>query len=113
MDLARDGIRVCSIHPGPISTPMTAGMDDSITAGQPIPRFGTPAEVARMAVFLAAEATYSTGSEFVVDGGATTGSTMLVPSEEQRTCRAARGRASGKPGPSCAARTSMPRRRRR
>ncbi|MFG2867422.1 SDR family NAD(P)-dependent oxidoreductase [Streptomyces sp. NPDC048338] len=36
LDLARDGIRVCSVHPGPIATPMTAGMDDSITAGQPI-----------------------------------------------------------------------------
>ncbi|MGW0117926.1 SDR family NAD(P)-dependent oxidoreductase [Streptomyces sp. NPDC003327] len=82
LDLAADGIRVCSIHPGPISTPMTAGMDDTITADQPIPRFGTPEEVARMAVFLAAEATYSTGSEFVVDGGATTGSMMLAASEE-------------------------------
>lgn len=82
LDLARDGIRVCSVHPGPIATPMTAGMDDSITAGQPIPRFGTPQEVARMVVFLAAEATYSTGCEFVVDGGATTGSMVLDPSEE-------------------------------
>ncbi|MFF1511238.1 SDR family NAD(P)-dependent oxidoreductase [Streptomyces sp. NPDC058326] len=82
LDLAADGIRVCSIHPGPISTPMTAGMDDTITADQPIPRFGTPEEVARMAVFLAAEATYSTGSEFVVDGGATTGSMMLAAPEE-------------------------------
>ncbi|WP_137991138.1 SDR family NAD(P)-dependent oxidoreductase [Streptomyces vilmorinianum] len=82
LDLARDGIRVCSVHPGPISTPMTAGMDESITVDQPIARFGTPEEVARMAVFLAAEATYSTGSEFVVDGGATTGSMMLAASAD-------------------------------
>ncbi|QNE78848.1 glucose 1-dehydrogenase [Streptomyces finlayi] len=82
LDLAADGIRVCSIHPGPISTPMTAGMDDSITASQPIPRFGTPQEVARMAVFLAADATYSTGSEFVIDGGATTGSMILNPPQD-------------------------------
>ena len=81
LDLAADHIRVCSIHPGPISTPMTAGMDDSVTADQPIARYGTPEEVARMAVFLAAEATYSTGSEFVVDGGATTGSMVLAGSE--------------------------------
>ncbi|MCX2926984.1 SDR family oxidoreductase [Streptomyces sp. NEAU-W12] len=81
LDLASDNIRVCSIHPGPISTPMTAGMDDSITVSQPIPRFGTPQEVARMAVFLAADATYSTGSEFVIDGGATTGS-MILNSEQ-------------------------------
>lgn len=77
LDLAADNIRVCSLHPGPISTPMTAGMDDSITASQPIPRFGTPQEVARMTLFLAADATYSTGSEFVIDGGATTGSMIL------------------------------------
>lgn len=77
LELAADGIRVCSVHPGPISTPMTAGMGDSVVAGQPIPRFGTPGEVARMVVFIVAEATYSTGSEFVVDGGATTGSMVI------------------------------------
>jgi 3alpha(or 20beta)-hydroxysteroid dehydrogenase len=78
LELAADGIRVCSVHPGPISTPMTAGMDDSVVFGQPIPRFGTPDEVARMVLFIVAEATYSTGSEFVVDGGATTGSMILA-----------------------------------
>ncbi|PPK67248.1 SDR family oxidoreductase [Actinokineospora auranticolor] len=70
MEFARDGIRVCSVHPGPIRTPMTAGFDDSMTAEQPIARFGDPEEVAAMVAFVAAEATYSTGSEFVVDGGA-------------------------------------------
>ncbi|MEU1890825.1 SDR family oxidoreductase [Streptomyces pristinaespiralis] len=82
LDLAADDIRVCSIHPGPIRTPMTAGMDDSVTISQPIARFGTPQEVARMALFLAADATYSTGSEFVVDGGATTGSMVLNPPQD-------------------------------
>lgn len=77
LEFAADGVRVCSIHPGPIHTPMTAGFDDSITASQPIPRFGTPEEVARMALFIAAEATYSTGAEFIIDGGATTGSIIL------------------------------------
>ena len=74
LELAADGVRVCSIHPGPIATPMTAGMDDSVVAGQPIARFGTSEEVAQLALFIAADATYSTGSEFIVDGGATTGS---------------------------------------
>lgn len=77
LELAADGVRVCSIHPGPIATPMTADMDDSVVAGQPIARFGTSEEVAQLALFIAADATYSTGSEFIVDGGATTGS-MIV-----------------------------------
>ncbi|GAA4291846.1 glucose 1-dehydrogenase [Actinokineospora soli] len=78
LELARDGVRVCSVHPGPIRTPMTAGFDDSITAQQPIARFGEPEEVARMVLFIAAEATYSTGSEFVVDGGAVAGSLLVA-----------------------------------
>ena len=45
-----------------------------IETGQPIARFGTSEEVAQLALFIAADATYSTGSEFIVDGGATTGS---------------------------------------
>lgn len=76
LDLAHDGIRVCSVHPGSIETPMTAGMDIGAVADQPISRFGTPEEVAAMVRFVALEATYSTGSEFVVDGGATAGSTL-------------------------------------
>lgn len=78
LELAADGVRVCSIHPGPIHTPMTAGFDGSMVAGQPIDRFGEPEEVAAMAVFVATEATYSTGSEFVVDGGAVVGSMLTA-----------------------------------
>ncbi|QSB16509.1 glucose 1-dehydrogenase [Natronosporangium hydrolyticum] len=78
MELAPDQIRVCSVHPGPIATPMTAGFEDSVVAGQPIRRFGRPEEVARMVRFVVGEATYSTGTEFVVDGGATTGVTPEV-----------------------------------
>ena len=81
LELAEAGIRVCSIHPGPIKTPMTAGFDDSMTAGQPIARFGEPDEVARMILFAARDATYSTGSEFVVDGGATVGSLLVADKE--------------------------------
>jgi 3alpha(or 20beta)-hydroxysteroid dehydrogenase len=78
LDLAPDGVRVCSVHPGPIATPMTAGFDDSMVAAQPIPRFGKPEEVAAMIVFIATEATFSTGSEFVVDGGAVVGSMITA-----------------------------------
>ncbi|MBB1254375.1 glucose 1-dehydrogenase [Streptomyces alkaliterrae] len=81
LELAADDIRVCSVHPGPIRTPMTAEMDDSLVAAQPIARFGDPEEVARLVLFLVADATYSTGCEFVVDGGATTGSTILAEEE--------------------------------
>lgn len=74
LELAREGIRVNSVHPAPIETPMTAGMDEAgVTGRQPIPRFGTADEVARMVLFVVAEATYSTGAEFVVDGGLVTG----------------------------------------
>lgn len=80
LDLADGNIRVLSIHPGPIATPMTAGLDDGIIAGQPIARFGSPAEVAAMIRFMVIEGTFSTGSEFVVDGGAALGSTPIPAS---------------------------------
>jgi 3alpha(or 20beta)-hydroxysteroid dehydrogenase len=73
LEFARAGVRVVSVHPGPIRTPMTGGMDDSLAASQPIPRFGEPEEVARMVRFVVVEGTYSTGSEFIVDGGAVIG----------------------------------------
>jgi len=79
LDLATDKIRVLSLHPGPIRTPMTDGMGDEVAGAQPIPRFGTPDEVARMARFMFTEASYSTGTEFVVDGGAVTGQVLPLP----------------------------------
>lgn len=76
LELGRAGIRACSVHPGPIHTPMTAAMDESVVAGQPLARFGEPEEVAAMVRFLITEATFSTGSEFVLDGGATAGQVL-------------------------------------
>jgi 3alpha(or 20beta)-hydroxysteroid dehydrogenase len=74
LEFAPLGVRVFSVHPGPIRTPMTAGMEESaISADQPIPRFGEPEEVADMIHFLVTAATYSTGTEFIVDGGVVTG----------------------------------------
>ncbi|NEW55054.1 SDR family oxidoreductase [Nocardia cyriacigeorgica] len=77
IELGKAGIRVCSVHPGPIHTPMTAGMDEQIAASQPLPRFGEPEEVAAMVEFIITEAAFSTGSEFVIDGGATAGQDLI------------------------------------
>ena len=73
LETGRDGIRVMSVHPGPIATPMTDGLGGEVTSSQPIPRFGTTDEVAKLVAYLLADATFSTGSEFVVDGGALLG----------------------------------------
>lgn len=76
LDLAPKKIRVVSVHPGPIRTPMTAGFGNEMTATQPISRFGEPEEVAELVYFLVTKATFSTGSEFIIDGGAITGQVL-------------------------------------
>ena len=81
MELGPQGVRVNSIHPGAIDTAMTRGgpfegsVDpDEACRKQPIPRVGKPEEVAHLALFLASdECSYSTGSEFVIDGGVMAG----------------------------------------
>lgn len=81
MELGKDNIRVMSIHPGPIRTPMTENIGEDITAAQPIARMGEPEEVTKLLMFMAADATYSTGSEWVVDGGAVLGPVLDLPQE--------------------------------
>ena len=78
LDLGPSNIRVVSIHPGGIRTPMTAGLDEKAYSRQPIARIGEPEEIAKLAVFLIADATYSTGTEFIADGGATVGQILNV-----------------------------------
>jgi 3alpha(or 20beta)-hydroxysteroid dehydrogenase len=70
LDLAPFGIRVLSLHPALVRTPMSAHLDLAAqTAGYPIQRPGEPEELARMLLFMVADATYSTGCEFIADGG--------------------------------------------
>lgn len=78
LELGSLGIRANLIHPGPIRTPMIDGLKD-VAAAQPIARVGEPAEVSAMLLFLLADATYSTGHEFIIDGGAVVGQILNVP----------------------------------
>ena len=75
---ARQGIRINSVHPGPIDTPMAgARLTDAELQRQadersPMGRTAHPDEVAYGVLFLASdEASFMTGSELVIDGGAT------------------------------------------
>lgn len=73
LDLARYGIRVNSVHPGGILTPMTENIP-SPQSHVALHRMGRPIEIANMILFLASdESSNSTGAEFVSDGGETAG----------------------------------------
>jgi 3alpha(or 20beta)-hydroxysteroid dehydrogenase len=73
MELGPNGIRVNSIHPGLIKTPMTQWVPDDIFQTA-LGRAADPKEVSNLVVYLASdESSYSTGSEFVVDGGTMAG----------------------------------------
>jgi 3alpha(or 20beta)-hydroxysteroid dehydrogenase len=76
-ELAPHGIRVNSVHPGIINTDMLVTLDqlgvrDAVKSRIPLGREAEAIEVARLVLFLASdESSYSTGSEFIVDGGMT------------------------------------------
>lgn len=81
-ELAPRGVRVNTLSPGPVSTPIYAKlglpaealrqMESSLLAQMPAGRFGRPEEMAQAAVFLASdESAFSVGSELVMDGGFT------------------------------------------
>ncbi|HWS91588.1 MAG TPA: glucose 1-dehydrogenase [Mycobacterium sp.] len=72
VELATYGIRVNSIHPGLVHTPLSKGVTKEFMAPIPMRRGADPSEVAAFVVFLVSdESAYATGAEFVVDGGLT------------------------------------------
>ncbi|MET0466290.1 MAG: SDR family oxidoreductase [Chitinophagaceae bacterium] len=73
---AKNGIRVNSVHPGFINTPLTESQDAALNKvvidATPMGRGGEPDEIASGVLFLASdEASYITGAELVIDGGYT------------------------------------------
>jgi 3alpha(or 20beta)-hydroxysteroid dehydrogenase len=79
-ELGGFGIRVNSVHPGGVLTRMVleqadSGRDGSRFLGNlPLGRFAEPGEISRLVAYLASdESSYSTGSEFVADGGVLSG----------------------------------------
>ena len=83
IDEAPYGVRVNAISPGNVYTPLwQQAIDESADPGrtradgeaaQPLGRMGTPHEVARLCLYLAAEATFTTGADHFVTGGAELG----------------------------------------
>ena len=76
-EFAPSGVRVNSIHPGLIETPMLhqlpaidQGLTDQLVRRIPYGRIAEAVEVARLALFLASDdSEYMNGTEFIIDGG--------------------------------------------
>ncbi|MBV9924225.1 MAG: SDR family oxidoreductase [Acidobacteria bacterium] len=83
LDEAAGGVRVNSISPGNIFTPLWQEAADAAPdperalaegrAAQPVGRMGTAEEVGRLCVYIAAEATFTTGVDHIISGGAELG----------------------------------------
>ena len=78
IDHARDGVRINAVCPGPVDTPIIAGIDewpgvrDAWNERVPMGRFARAEEIASVVAFLASDdASYMTGAIIAVDGGLT------------------------------------------
>jgi len=76
LDYAKQGIRINSVHPGAIETPILAPVNDEVRpllmAAHPMGRFGAPDDIAHAVAFLLSDvAGYITGTQLAVDGGYT------------------------------------------
>ena len=82
IELAKDGIRVNTVNPGPVETRMMRSIEENLAPGAaekikqrfehatPLKRYAAPEEIAQMMVFLASDASsYCTGAVYAVDGG--------------------------------------------
>jgi 3alpha(or 20beta)-hydroxysteroid dehydrogenase len=73
LDLGAPAVRANSVHPGVIATPMTDNLDTP-QKHVALRRVGQPIELSNLVVFLASdESSFSTGAEFIADGGETAG----------------------------------------
>lgn len=76
LDLGPYGIRVNSVHPGSVRTPLTAGLERGFDQ-VPLGRDADPAEISKLIVYLASdESAYVTGASIAIDGGETAGNNM-------------------------------------
>src|ERR1044071_6684665 len=110
LDEAANGVRVNSVSPGNIFTPLwqeaaAAAPDPERAlaegrAAQPVGRMGTAEEVGRLCLYIAAEATFTTGVDHIISGGAELGYGNKNGHEEQA------GDASCVPGSSAASGTT-------
>ncbi|WJZ16705.1 3-alpha-(or 20-beta)-hydroxysteroid dehydrogenase [Corynebacterium guangdongense] len=76
LDLGKYNIRVNSVHPGSVETPLTAGLKRGF--GQiPLGRAAQVEEISHLIIYLASdESTFATGGTFVLDGGETAGNNL-------------------------------------
>lgn len=82
LEVAKDSVRVNSIHPAPLASNMMETIEQSInrddparvrqtiTSRIPLGRYGQPEEVAKLVIFLASDdSRFITGSQYRIDGG--------------------------------------------